>query len=85
MKKLEKVFAKINKALTKSERESFNKIRSHLYSGIDLFNMPDSHLRNIEKEGLERIKESLSMIPILACNEGKDELWYFGEANHKLD
>lgn len=79
MKKHQKLFRKINECLNKKEREEFNEIRTLLFSGIDRFNMPYDHLSNSEKEGLEKIQQSLALLPILSCCEkGLQEEWYFG-------
>jgi hypothetical protein len=81
-KVLKSAFHKIQKHLTVKEQDEFNKIRHLLFIGVDSFNEPLDHLRNLEREGLETIRNAMEHIGVFyRSEEGASEIWYFGKSN----
>lgn len=81
-KKMMTIFQKIEKALTKQERQEFNKIRSLIFSGVDCFNEPLDNLLPLEKEGLKRINKGMELIGVFGDSEtkGESDIWFFGKS-----
>ena len=71
---MDTIWRKINETLTKSERDRLNRIRGTLFAGIDCFNQPHDNLSHLEKEGLEQIREALSMFPVLSLDENGEPM-----------